>query len=100
MQGSLIGMPILQCLFCLTGFAQWKAILHLLLGCEEAPFQTHVHFFVKALRCLLSQLQQSLSQVNMVALWQWQTRHVSTRSAQNMARLFDLESLLMLISAV
>ncbi|KAL3161609.1 hypothetical protein ABBQ32_010467 [Trebouxia sp. C0010 RCD-2024] len=46
----------------LEGFAQWKAIIHLLLGCEEAPIRSHVQLFIKALRCLLCQLQHSLTQ--------------------------------------
>lgn len=47
-----------------AGFAQWKAIIHLLLGCEEGPLRSHVQLFVKALRCLLCQLQHSSTQVH------------------------------------
>lgn len=50
-----------------AGFAQWKAIIHLLLGCEEAPIRSHVQLFIKALRCLLCQLQHSLTQVTTLA---------------------------------
>ncbi|DBA94459.1 TPA: hypothetical protein ACH3X1_002054 [Trebouxia sp. C0004] len=46
----------------LEGFAQWKAIIHLLLGCQDGPLQTHTHFFIRFLQCLHSQLQHSLVQ--------------------------------------
>lgn len=46
----------------LEGFAQWKAIIHLLLGCQDGPLQAHIHFFIRFLQCLHSQLQHSLVQ--------------------------------------
>ncbi|DBA72231.1 TPA: hypothetical protein ACH3X2_010623 [Trebouxia sp. C0005] len=46
----------------LEGFAQWKAIIHLLLGCQDGPLQTHIHFFIRFLQCLHNQLQHSLVQ--------------------------------------
>ena len=49
--------------FYLAGFAQWKAIIHLLLGCQDGPLKTHLHFFIRFLQCLHSQLQHSLLQV-------------------------------------
>ena len=52
-----------QLLIC-AGFAQWKAVLHLLLGCQEGPIQTHVHFFTQFLQALLDQVQHSLPQVS------------------------------------
>ena len=38
-------------------------MIHLLLGCEEGPIKSHVQLFIKALHCLLCQLQYSLNQV-------------------------------------
>lgn len=61
-----------------AGFAQWKAIIHLLLGCEEGPLRSHVQLFSKALRCLLCQLQHSLTQVR--AFGTWHDTHVVHRA--------------------
>ena len=38
-----------------AGFAQWKAIVQLLLSCEQAPLTTQQTLFVKFLEALQSQ---------------------------------------------
>jgi hypothetical protein len=46
-----------------TGFAQWKDIMQLLLGCEEAPLRTRTALYVQFLAALRAQLRQSFGQV-------------------------------------
>jgi A1 cistron-splicing factor AAR2 len=45
----------------LEAFGQWKALLHLLLACEEAPLRTLTALFVRALAAVRAQLQHCLS---------------------------------------
>lgn len=49
-----------------AGFAQWKAILHLMLGCQEGPLESRVPFFTQFLQALYNQLQHSLAQVSLL----------------------------------
>jgi len=44
----------------LEAFGQWKAIVCLLLSCEEAPLQTRTQFFIKFLDVVNLQLKQGL----------------------------------------
>eukprot|EP00891_Asterochloris_glomerata_P008767 jgi/Astpho2/8767/e_gw1.00128.29.1_t len=46
----------------LEGFAQWKALVQLLLSCEQAPLTTQQGLFVKFLNALQSQLEVSLQE--------------------------------------
>lgn len=43
-----------------AGFRQWKALLQLWLGCEEAPLSSHQQEYVLLLRAVRAQLQQGL----------------------------------------
>ncbi len=43
-----------------AGFAQWKEIMQLALGCERAALHSQTHFFVDLLRVLQAQLEQGL----------------------------------------
>ena len=45
----------------LEAFGQWKALLHLLLSCEEAPFRTHSSFYAQALNAVHAQLSHCLA---------------------------------------
>ena len=45
----------------LEAFGQWKALLHLLLSCEEAPFQTMCSFYAQALSTVHTQLNYCLA---------------------------------------
>jgi len=45
----------------LEAFGQWKALLHLLLSCEEAPVQTLCSFYAQALSALHAQLNHCLA---------------------------------------
>ena len=45
----------------LEAFGQWKALLHLLLSCEEAPVQTATGFYAEALGALHAQLSHCLA---------------------------------------
>ena len=44
----------------LEGFSQWKAFLHLLFGCDEAPLGMRAGLFTHFLAALRAQLVQSL----------------------------------------
>lgn len=46
-----------------AGFAQWKAFLHLLLGCEAAPLHSHIELYRRFLIVLSHQLKHSLDEV-------------------------------------
>ena len=45
-----------------AGFAQWKALVQLLLSCEQAPLTTQQGLFVEFLGALQSQLECSLQE--------------------------------------
>ena len=45
----------------LEAFGQWKALLHLLLSCEEASVQTLCSFYAQALSALHAQLSHCLA---------------------------------------
>ena len=45
----------------LEAFGQWKALLHLLLACEEAPLRTRTPLYVCSLATIRAQLQHCLS---------------------------------------
>lgn len=45
-----------------AGFAQWKDIMQLLLGCEEAPLRTRTPLYVSFLAALRAQLRHSFGQ--------------------------------------
>ena len=45
----------------LEAFGQWKALLHLLLSCEEAPVHTATGFYAEALGALHAQLSHCLA---------------------------------------
>lgn len=45
----------------LEAFGQWKALLHLLLSCEEAPVQTMCSFYAQALTAVHAQLSLCLT---------------------------------------
>ena len=45
----------------LEAFGQWKALLRLLLSCEQAPFRTHSTFYAQALDAVHAQLSHCLA---------------------------------------
>ena len=45
----------------LEAFGQWKALLRLLLSCEEAPFWTMCSFYAQALSAVHAQLSHCLT---------------------------------------
>lgn len=45
----------------LEAFGQWKALLHLLLSCEDAPVQSHSSFYAQALSAVHAQLSHCLA---------------------------------------
>ena len=45
----------------LEGFGQWKALLHLLLACEQAPLGPRAGLYARALAALRAQLQHCLA---------------------------------------
>ena len=44
----------------LEAFGQWKALLQLMLSCEEAPLQTRTSLYVQLLSAVHAQLQHCL----------------------------------------
>ena len=53
-------MPTNPCCRCCPLAAQWKSLLTLLLGCEDAPLRTHQAAFAKALQVIRAQLSVTL----------------------------------------
>ena len=45
-----------------AGFAQWKALVQLLLSCEQAPLTDQQALFVEFLKALQAQLECSLQE--------------------------------------
>ncbi|XP_024543508.1 protein AAR2 homolog isoform X1 [Selaginella moellendorffii] len=76
----------------LEGFSQWKSIVSLMFGCQEAPLRTRTRLFVKFLEVLYHQMRQGLkNNKSDVAL-----DDSSWFSADNFFRLLSKDFLLML----
>lgn len=54
----------------LEGFGQWKALLRMLLSCEEAPLRTRTPLHVRFLAAVRAQLQHCLASGRCAADWQ------------------------------